>query len=82
MKLPGVKWLDNHKAVFSVAIKYASTAHTFDAQINAFLDLYFSAKLPRSTVDEHQLSLAIRQYTCNKEITKNTKINYLYKSKS
>lgn len=64
VKLPGVKWLDNHKQVFSVAIKYASTAHTFDAQIDAFLDLYFNAKLPRSTVDENQLALAIRHATC------------------
>ncbi|XP_053393820.1 dedicator of cytokinesis protein 7-like isoform X3 [Mercenaria mercenaria] len=37
--LPGMKWVDNHKGVFSVQIQSVSTIHTQDDKIDRFLSL-------------------------------------------
>ncbi|XP_067927943.1 dedicator of cytokinesis protein 7-like [Watersipora subatra] len=37
ISLPGVKWLDNHKGLFSVGVKALSSIHTQDEKLDDFL---------------------------------------------
>ncbi|XP_041097982.1 dedicator of cytokinesis protein 7-like isoform X6 [Polyodon spathula] len=39
VQLPGMKWVDNHKAVFNVEVIAASSVHTQDAQLDKFFTL-------------------------------------------
>lgn len=38
--LPGTKWLDNHKGVFTVCLETASSVHTLDPPVERFLSAY------------------------------------------
>ncbi|MBN3305788.1 DOCK7 protein, partial [Amia calva] len=39
VQLPGMKWVDNHKGVFNVAVMAASSVHTQDPQLDKFFTL-------------------------------------------
>lgn len=38
--LPGTKWLDNHKGLFTVTLETASSVHTQDNSLERFLTAY------------------------------------------
>ncbi|XP_026110053.1 dedicator of cytokinesis protein 7-like isoform X3 [Carassius auratus] len=41
VQLPGMKWVDNHKGVFNVEVKAASTVHTQDPHLDKFFTLVY-----------------------------------------
>uniref|UniRef100_A0A669BAN7 Dedicator of cytokinesis 6 n=1 Tax=Oreochromis niloticus TaxID=8128 RepID=A0A669BAN7_ORENI len=41
VSLPGMKWVDNHKGVFSVEVKAASSVHTQDPHLDKFFTLVY-----------------------------------------
>ncbi|XP_069088638.1 dedicator of cytokinesis protein 7 isoform X8 [Pleurodeles waltl] len=50
--LPGMKWVDNHKGVFSVEVVAASSVHTQDASLDKFFALVHA-------LDEHMFPVRI-----------------------
>uniref|UniRef100_A0A672MKY1 Dedicator of cytokinesis 6 n=1 Tax=Sinocyclocheilus grahami TaxID=75366 RepID=A0A672MKY1_SINGR len=41
VQLPGMKWVDNHKGVFNVEVKAASSVHTQDPHLDKFFTLVY-----------------------------------------
>uniref|UniRef100_A0A8C2Q7I7 Dedicator of cytokinesis 6 n=1 Tax=Cyprinus carpio TaxID=7962 RepID=A0A8C2Q7I7_CYPCA len=41
VQLPGMKWVDNHKGVFNVEVKAASSVHTQDPHLDKFFTLAY-----------------------------------------
>ncbi|CAB3365687.1 Hypothetical predicted protein [Cloeon dipterum] len=64
--LPNMKWLDNHKGVFSLVLGAESTVHTQDRYLNRFLylsELCETGRVPRA-IGEANLESEIKQ-SCN-----------------
>lgn len=40
VNLPGMKWLDNHKGLFTVTLESTSSVHTHDPPVERFLTAY------------------------------------------
>uniref|UniRef100_A0A914X6L0 Dedicator of cytokinesis protein 7 n=1 Tax=Plectus sambesii TaxID=2011161 RepID=A0A914X6L0_9BILA len=63
VNLPNVKWLDGHKPVFSVTLEAATTLHTQDDHLDAFIRQYHALLNGKRVVNETDLKLAIQNLT-------------------
>ncbi|ELU18915.1 hypothetical protein CAPTEDRAFT_161690 [Capitella teleta] len=71
VQLPNMKWVDNHKGLFTVSIQAVSSIHTLDEHLDRFLTLYNAAAEHRIPARIGNFELELKRAVSDLQLAKN-----------